>query len=138
MWLSVLESLSGALKRESGLDKVSIQFGGNACVSYPCIQLIRGNMTNLTGRGPLTGGTSTFFVDIWVKNDDANPKSGYDELNTLERIVNLALEKWLEHLNQTLHIAAKAEISEITADEEKLRPVCKSRYTIKMQYRKGK
>lgn len=136
MWLYFLKNLRDYLQEKEELKEINVYVGSSKKHNkYPYIELVRGSIAAVENRDRVTGGTFEFYIDFWARNDNAEQEAGYEKLRAMEEATEPAVYEWFRKLAATKNLATIAEITDIVSDVDEFRPLCASRFVIRIKYK---
>lgn len=136
MWLYFLKSLREYLQGVEALEEIKVYIGSSKKhIKYPYIELVRGNISGVENRNRINGGTYELYIDFWARNDDAEQESGYEKLRAMEEATEPAVYDWFKKLAAEKNMASIAEITDIVSDVDEFRPLCASRFVVRIKYK---
>lgn len=97
---------------------------------FPSVKVLRDSDDNLARRNMLKTGTTLFYVEQWIRNDDPDPSVAYGLISQMEQRVEASLQRWFKVASQRLGMACKFEIKTLLGDNDVFRPVVGSRFII--------
>lgn len=101
---------------------------------YPCIEVTYDRESNVKIHRPIQGNV-TLWVDINIKNNNANPSEAYEIMYHWQTEIIDCLTNWQNEIRTELGIAAKVEVEDIISDGDVQRPVCACRLAIYIEWR---
>ena len=141
IWYDLIDDLKTFLLALPSLAGVSVYAGRPAALKeYPTILLLRDRDLDMSAYtvGLVGGpkGVVELFVETWVREDDADPETGYSALAAIEDKVVAGIQSWALSVGSRLGADIEIEIPEIIGDADSYRPDLGSRLQLRVEWSK--